>query len=309
MRKLRNILKGFQNPQAKPYVLPRADQNDSGEFQLLDPALAAELKAIEEESRVEEEELFQAEEEPYEEELVSEPEPVYEPAVEPEEVGPTPVEYAQIQAESIIAEARAVADEILANVEVEAFDELEMLRSGARDEGYRDGYARGMMDAVEQSREEQEAYAESLMEQVKEFIESGSRAREQMIAETEEELRDLAIAVAEKVVRVSLKTSSEVIIRMIRSATDKLKRREWVHIYISGCDSQGLAEITPALSMAMSSLSDHVRIIPMKDDELGTCIIETPEEIIDASLSTQVSNIKNLLFDQGSGAGRDSGVF
>lgn len=299
---MRNILKGFQNPEAKPYVLPTADKNDDGEFHLLDPALAAELKAIGEDLVPEEEEY------PVEEEYVEEP---YVPPVEEKvvEEGPSPVEYAKIQAESMIAEARAVAEEILANVEVEAFDELERLRSGARDEGYRDGYARGMMDAVEQSREEQEAYADALQEQVKTFLETATAQREQLLEESVEELRDLAIAVAEKVVRVSLKTSSEVIVRMIRSATDKLKRREWVHIYISGCDSQGLAEITPALSMAMSSLSDHVRIIPMKDDELGTCIIETPEEIIDASLSTQVSNIKNLLFDQGSGTTRDNGIF
>ncbi len=301
VRKLRNILKGFQNPQAEPYVLPLADQTASGEFDLLDPALAAELKAIEEEFEPEE---FLPEEE-FEEEYT--PEELEELEEEVIEEGPSPVEYAQIQAEAIIAEARAVADEILANVEAEALDELELLRSSARDEGYRDGYARGMMDAVEQARDEQEAYAATLNQQVQEFIESASLAREQMLADTVEELRDLSIAVAEKVVRVSLKTSSEVIVRMIRAATDKLKRREWVHIYISGCDSQGLAEISPALSMSLSALSEHVRIIPMQDDELGTCIIETPEEIIDASLSTQVNNIRNLVFDQGSN--RDSGAF
>ncbi|MFI3253278.1 MAG: FliH/SctL family protein [Eubacteriales bacterium] len=298
---MRNILKGFQNPEAQPYVLPKADLSENGEFDLLDPALAAELKAIEKELQEEEELLPPVEEVEVVEEILPE-EPVEEPVSQPD-----PVEYAQVQAESIIAEARAVADEILANVEVEALDELELLRSGARDEGYRDGYARGMMDAAEQSKEEQEAYAEALNQQVKDFLEDASTAREQMIADTVEELRDLAIAVAEKVVRVSLKTSSEVIVRMIRSATDKLKRREWMHIYISGCDQQGLAEISPALSLSMSAMSEHVRIIPMKDDELGTCIIETPEEIIDASLSTQVNNIRNLVFDQGSS--RDTGVF
>ncbi len=297
MRKLRNILKGKQNAQAKPYVYLEADLSDTGEFDLLDPALAAELKAIEAEFPEEEQAPV---EEQFEMPSVVEPTPF-------PETEASPVEYAQVQAEEIIAEARRVAEEILSNVEVEALDELELLRSGARDEGYRDGYARGMMDAVEQAREEQENYADALNDQVKTFLESATMAREQMIDDSVEEMRDLAIAVAEKVVRVSLKTSSEVIVRMIRSATDKLKRREWVHIYISGCDSQGLAEISPALSMSMSALSEHVRIIPMKDDELGTCIIETPEEIIDASLSTQVNNIKNLVFDQGSN--RDVGAF
>jgi flagellar assembly protein FliH len=36
----------------------------------------------------------------------------------------------------------------------------------------------------------------------------------------------------------------------------------------------------------------------MGDDESGTCIIETPEEIIDASASTQMANIRDILTEQ-----------
>ena len=36
----------------------------------------------------------------------------------------------------------------------------------------------------------------------------------------------------------------------------------------------------------------------MADDEGGTCIVETPEEIVDASVSTQMSNIRDVLYDQ-----------
>ena len=36
----------------------------------------------------------------------------------------------------------------------------------------------------------------------------------------------------------------------------------------------------------------------MGDEEDGTCIIETPEEIIDASVSTQMSTMRDLLSEQ-----------
>ena len=36
----------------------------------------------------------------------------------------------------------------------------------------------------------------------------------------------------------------------------------------------------------------------MGDDEGGTCIVETPEEIADASVSTQMSNIRDVLYEQ-----------
>ncbi len=305
---MRSILKGFQNPQTEPYVLPTADLAANGEFDLLDPALAAELKALE--SVVDVPSSAAASDFMQEDDFFSDDQNTQDSLDNQESSqseGPNPLEFAQVQAEQIIAEARAVADDILAGVEAQAMDELELLRSGARDEGYRDGYARGMMDAVEQSREEREMFGNQVSQELKEFLESATQTRERMIEDTIEELRDLSIAVAEKVVRVSLKASSEVIVRMIQSATDKLKRREWVHIYISGCDSKVLAEVSTGLSLSMTALSDHIRIIPMQDDEIGTCIIETPEEIIDASLSTQVSNIKNLVLDQS--ASRDVSAF
>ena len=63
---------------------------------------------------------------------------------------------------------------------------------------------------------------------------------------------------------------------------------------MGGCDSKELAQITPELTAALSGLSDHIKIIPMADDELGTCIIEMPDEIIDASVSTQLDNIRQI---------------
>ncbi len=209
-----------------------------------------------------------------------------------------PVQYAQLQAELILRQAREEAEQILAGARAAAKEEQESIRAGARDEGYRDGYAQGIARAMEDAQRDREAVAKRLEDEVKAFLEKADIARGEVIRETQDELLDLCIAVAEKVVRVSLKSSSEVIVRMIQTATERLKRQEWVHIYISGCDTKGMAQISPALTTALGALSQHIKIIPMGDDEGGTCIVETPEEIIDASVSTQMSNIRDLLRDQ-----------
>ena len=113
--------------------------------------------------------------------------------------------------------------------------------------------------------------------------------------ETQVELCDLSLAIAEKIIHVSLKSSREVVARMIQTATEKLKRREWVHIYVGGCEARDLAQVTPELTTALAGLSDHIKIIPMSDGEAGACIIEMPNEIIDASASTQLGNIRDIL--------------
>ena len=179
-----------------------------------------------------------------------------------------------------------------------AAQEQEDIRAGARDEGYRDGYAQGLAKAMEDAVRDREATAARLEKDVQSFLEKASLAREELLLQTREELLELCIAIAEKVVRVSLKSSSEVIVRMIQTATERMKRQEWVHIYISGCDARQAAQISPALTSTLGALSQHIKVVPMGDDESGTCIVETPEEIVDASVSTQMSNIRDVLYDQ-----------
>ena len=208
------------------------------------------------------------------------------------------MQYAQLQAELILKQAREDAEQLLAGARAAAKAEQEEIRMGARDEGYREGYAQGIGKAMEDAQRDKEAVAERLEKEVQAFLEKAGMAREEVLLQAQDELLDLCIAIAEKVVRVSLKSSSEVIVRMIQTATERLKRQEWVHIYISGCDTKSAAQISPALTTALGALSQHVKIIPMGDDEGGTCIVETPEEIIDASVSTQMTNIRDLLRDQ-----------
>lgn len=279
---MRNILKGFLEPKAEVYVLPDAkDIRFEGEnFDL-------------------EEEAEETPQEPLDvtiggeaEEEQAEPEPPPEPKKD------TPVHYAQLQAELILNQAREEAEQILTQARQRAEAEQEEIRAGARDEGYREGYAQGIAKAMDDSVRDREATAARLEKEVKSFLEKASLARDEMLVQSREELLDLCLSVAEKVVRVSLKSSSEVIVRMIQTATERMKRQEWVHIYISGCDARQVAQISPALTTTLGALSQHIKVVPMGDDEGGTCIVETPEEIVDASVSTQMSNIRDVLYDQ-----------
>ena len=226
------------------------------------------------------------------------PEP--EPEPEPE---PDPVSFAQIQAEQIIADARRRADEILdqarLEAELKAQELYETTRQSALEAGRAEGLSQGAAQALQEGQRAQQRQAEELAGDFDRFLERAGAALDRQMDDNVEELRDLAIAIAEKVVSVSLKSSSEVICRMIQTAIDKRKRREWAHIYIAECDAKHLSKVPASLMNALSALSDRVRIIPMADDEAGTCIIETPDEIVDASAATQLNHIRTLLSDAG----------
>lgn len=283
-----NIFKAFTKAKAEPYRFP-----DAAELRVNDPPPLEEFEEADQPPVSEGDEAGV-------DVRIAEEEPEAEQRPEPEQ---TPISFAQIQAEQIVAEARREADRIIAQSQEEAQRQTEEVLAKAREEGRTEGYEAGMAQAAEESKTLREEQAQRLEEEVHRFMEHAGVALDRQMDQSVADLRDLAMAVAEKVVCVSLKSSGDVIARMIQTAIDKRKKKEWVHIYIAECDAKRLTQMPASLSHALSALSDRVRIIPMADDESGTCIIEMPDEIVDASASTQLNNLRTILTDASGGSG------
>lgn len=281
-----NIWKSFSRPKVERYQFPDASELTFEEFV---PAPPPEDDAAPAEPVEAEGPSFSPE---------AQPEP------EPEEE-PDPVQFAQIQAEQILADARQRAEALLEEAEQEARAKAEEIYESSRQAGLEAGRAEGVVQgvaqALEENRQVQEQQAAREAAEIRKFLERAGAVLDRQMDDNVEELRDLAVAIAEKVVCVSLKSSSDVICRMIQTAVDKRKRREWAHIYIAECDAKHLVKIPAPLTAALAALSDRVRIIPIADDESGTCIIEMPDEIVDASAATQMENIRTLLSDAPTG--------
>ena len=205
------------------------------------------------------------------------------------------ISFARVQAEAILRDARQEADSWRAQARREFAEQLELERSQARQDGYAAGYAEGMATAMAEGKKQCDELARQQTEEVKRFLETAAREKLRMLEDTREEMRDLALAVAEKVIRVSLKNSSDILLRMVDAATDTHKRCEWAHIYVADCDLNGKAYTAPELAAALGHVSGRIRIIPMADDESGTCIVELPDVILDASVSTQMANIREVV--------------
>ncbi len=212
-----------------------------------------------------------------------------------EEVELSPIDQTALEIETMLREAEREAAEILERAREAAQLEAEEIYRAAEEEGRQEGYLAGVAQAMEEGRQQQEQMAARMQDEVEKFLEKATIALDRQLDENVNELRDLAIAIAEKVVCISLRSSTEIIGRMVQTALDKRKNREWIHIYISESDAKRMSQIPASLTAAVSGISDRVRIIPMADDDSGTCVIEMPEEIIDASASTQLGNIRALL--------------
>ena len=125
--------------------------------------------------------------------------------------------------------------------------------------------------------------------------EAAAKEKEKCLREYLEELKDIAVAVAEKVIHISLRSSGSVISRMIEAETEKLQKMDWVKIYMEKEDYETMVQADGHLAEKLSRLSDNVKFIVMEDGKCGSCIIEMPDGIIDMSVDTQLENIHRLV--------------
>lgn len=217
---------------------------------------------------------------------------------------PGPIDFAQVQADAILSQAEQEARELKEKMIAEAEAEVEELKKQAHAEGYQAGFAQGAAEGRQEAKLQLEQMAAAQEKDVTAFLKEAVRLRDQLLEDSKQDLKELALAIAEKVIHVSLKSSGDILIRMIESATAKRRRCEWVQVYIADCDAKASASTIPELTEALSRLSERVRVIPMSGDESGTCIIEMPDEIIDASVSTQLDNLRGLISDEPDRPGR-----
>lgn len=193
--------------------------------------------------------------------------------------------------EEILEEARAQARQIISDARSQA----ELLR----DQGYQEGQEKGREDGFQEAYEEQrrllDAEIQELKSNISEVIRSVSVEKEKLLEQYVDDLKKISLTVAEKVIQTSLQSSGDIVKRMILAATDKITKKQWAKIYITKCETGVSMDVDTEFLDKLSRLSENIKIVTMDNGEEGTCIIELPDEIIDASVGTQLENIKDIL--------------
>ncbi len=215
------------------------------------------------------------------------------PEEEPDEDDTEQEEQSQYEphVEAIIQEAEKRAEGILRD----AREQAELLRKQAYEEGRQEGKNEGYHEAYEKHQRAYEKERSEIRADARELFESVSEEKTKILEKYIDDLKRVSLAVAEKIIQTSLQSSGDIVKRMILSATDKMTKRQWAKIYIAKSNVGLSMEADTEFLEALSRLSDNVKVITMDHEEAGTCIIELPDEIIDASVGTQIENIKDII--------------
>lgn len=198
-----------------------------------------------------------------------------------------------------LTEAEKKAEEIINAAHAEAEKIKARAANDGESEGFDIGFKAGYKKAYDENKARLDSECSGFLHELETCIRDVESKKNEIINNYKGELKDLALAIAEKVIHVSLKSSGEVIEKMILSSTDKLKTKSWAKIYISKGDAQRLMEGDSDFLRSISHISENVKIIAMDNENEGTCIVELPDQIIDSSVQTQLDNIKEILNNVG----------
>ena len=210
-------------------------------------------------------------------------------------MSPAELKEAERASKEMLAEAEAERDRMLE----EARTEAEQIKKDAEEKGYNDGYQQGLADGEDAAEKKANAIYRERINQwetaVAGAIDGIQQERKESFQRYLEELKDVVLTIAEKVIHVSLGTSGEVIKKMIVTEVEKLHKTEWIKIYIDKVDYDRLVEVDEDVARELYRVSDNIKFVVMDKEQSGYVVIETPQEMIDIGVDTQLENVKEAV--------------
>ena len=191
---------------------------------------------------------------------------------------------AQDEAAKILADAESRAAEIVA----ESRAKLDVQLKEGYDEGYRKGQEAGFREG--------NLEAQRLTDRLHTIIERMMDKRQEILAETEQQIVDLVLLMTRKIVKVISENQRNVVVSNVVQALRKVKGRGEVIIRVNLND---VAMTTQHIKDFLSAAENIKNITVVEDSTVdrGGCVIETDFGSIDAKIVSQLNEIEQRILE------------
>jgi len=202
------------------------------------------------------------------------------------------MEAAQNYSLNQVKEATQHMNEEAARVLVQSHEEgysrgLTEGQKGGSKLGYTDGYAQGLKKAADE--------CIVTMDELAHMIETVEVMKAEILRKYEADIENLAVAIAEKVIKSQLTIDSKIMQSIILNAMDIYTNQSWVKIYVSKNSKALLENADNSIIQALREISENVKIEASPEMNDGDCKIDMPNQLIDAGVDTQLAKIKQKI--------------
>ncbi len=202
----------------------------------------------------------------------------------------------------IIKKAKLEAQEIISNAQIQANEMYKQLQNereawvqdkiALEERAYDDGFRQGQQEGMDKGYQEYQ----KLIALAKDIIATAKDDCQKHIHTSEKIILQLGMATAEKIIGETLSEREEIILPIVKRALNEARDCVMVELFVHPKHYHFLRSESENLMSVFPKESD-LYIIP--DDKLqpDNCIIETELGRIDASIDTQLNQIKTRLFE------------
>lgn len=195
--------------------------------------------------------------------------------------------------QKILDAARDQAEKFAAGILEEAYFKRDKLVNAAYEEAERikkSAHEEGILKGIEQSRGEIRTELANLRQSVAEMGEQLASFEQ----ETEEKVTELSLAVAEKILTKRMEDDNAVIVDMVEKAVLSERDKSLLIIHITDKSARLTDQLEQRLEPLREKLSGTIKM-KTEDEPPGYVRIETEEGIVDASVYTQLENLREQL--------------
>jgi flagellar assembly protein FliH len=199
------------------------------------------------------------------------------------------------QAQSLKRQAEDEAGKIIAEAEKKAA-EVEAASRAAFEAERKDAEERGRIAGREAGFAEGKAEVERLIQRTQTVLERAQDKRAEILAETEQEIIDLVLLIARKVIKVISENQRNVIISNVIQALRKVKGRGNIIIRVNMADVKLATDHIKDFIQLVEG-SKTIQVVEDSTVDSGGCIIETDFGEIDARISSQLAELETKILE------------
>lgn len=198
------------------------------------------------------------------------------------------------EAKEIIEAANEYKNNVLASV----IEEIEEHRRRGYESGYAEAYEKGKQLGFDEgkaiAKKEVEEKNKELVNELCKQIDLVEESKDELIKRYEKDLVKLAAEISEKIIRVKISKDDEIIKNILSDAIKDYRNVEWLKIYLSKNDYITVSTDKNIMEK-LFQISEHVVLETMLEGEDGDLIIESPDNLIDLGINTQLINLKKAI--------------
>lgn len=177
----------------------------------------------------------------------------------------------------------------------------------ARQRGYSDGFARGSAEGkksgeeigrregLEKGRKDAEAESGKTLDELALMIETVEKGKTDILQEFEGDLEELAFTMAKAILKRELSLDGNALRSIIVAATDSYRNQAWLRIHVDEKSAGTLLKADGGIAKALMKVSNNVKVVAVPEMDDGSCVIEMPDQVIDAGVDSQLRKMKTAV--------------